>query len=601
MPGEEGPPKWVQSVLGCAAYFMGINKAELDNSFHDGDADIKSTLYVASPPTEILIAQDPTSVNPRTREMRDQAERNGSYHERGEGVVILEEAERFEISIEVLRVEDDTIPGMRNSVHQGQRNRGRTPAGNGHGHGNGQMNGGGRPQGRPRKKEEEKEPEVKILLKRPQPQPQPLPVDSQPPGLSNEHTSGPDASGTTESSDDIVRSLLMPDLPPPAGLVGGLSSLTVDEAGSFDMARTKSINSVLSNQISPPAPQRKLHIIRKSPPSKFVPLTRETHPVRRQADDESSDSGDSQKERHGHGGGRGRGRGGRGGRGGPGRADGGGGRRRKDRSRDDEFKNGNFTLLQRPQPPPQTQSPMPAPASSSVPAPAVRPAVRPARKPPASATQPRPAQAPATPVAPPVRAILQRPPRAPAAMNGHANGNGLRPTPPIARDMQTSWRSKGVPPRPPPPPTALATPNAPVPALAPIRPQVPSAPSILSAGLSAKAPVFEFDEKMLSPGYGSTAPIATSQANGSAEFATNGYARGHHHARGRGGFGPGPKAHHHNQHQHRPPPGPGPGTGHHHHHPHHHQLPDRAPVPSTPPQWQPAPQSAKPIILQRPT
>lgn len=597
MPGEEGPPKWVQSVLGCAAYFMGINKAELANSIGDDDVDVKSTLYVASPPLALLIARDPGNINPETRDEIDQAEREGQYPQRGEGWVVQQEAERFEISIEILRVENDSIPGMRN---QGQRSRGQGAAGNGSGQGgsNGHTNGENRPQGKPRKKEEEKEPEVKILLKRPQPPPPPEPLaNSRPQGTSNAQTSGPDASGTTESTDDIVKSLLMPDFPPPVGLSGG----TIDKAFASDWVHTDfssgPIRSAPSDHVSPPMQRGTLHNVRKSPPSKFVPLTRETHPVRRQADAESTDSDDSHKERNGHGSSRGRGRGGRGGRGSSIRADGGSGRKKKDRPRDDEFRNGNFTLLQRPQPPSQAPpAKLPAP-SASVPATITGLAVRPNKRNPAPSAQPR--SVPAAPAAPPVRAILQRPPHGPGAANGNGKGNPTvapaRPPPPVARDMQTSWRVRGGPPRPPP---AIPAAPPPVPAPSRLSPATVTAPA---PGLSAKAPAFEFDEKMLSPGYGAPIPSApTAHINGFAAFSTNGPGRGHHHGRGRGGFGHGPHGHghHHGHHHHRPPPGPGPIPG--HHQQHLHQLPDRQAAPPTPPQWQPAPQSAKPIILQRP-
>ena len=204
MPGEEGPPKWVQSVLGCAAYFVGINKAELDNTFDRDECEIPPALYIASPSFAIQIAQDPTDTRPLTRENREEAERNGSKNERGEGVILQEEAERFELGIAILRDNDDVQPQFNN---RGDRDRGNWrsgPRGPG-GQADRQRHGTGARS----KKKEEVVPEVKVLLRRPQAQGE-VPFSDQ-----------------SDSPASLVMALPDVSIPPPLGLQSGTLA-TVD-------------------------------------------------------------------------------------------------------------------------------------------------------------------------------------------------------------------------------------------------------------------------------------------------------------------------------------------------------------------------------------
>jgi hypothetical protein len=602
MPGEEGPSKWIQSVLGCAAYFVGINKAELDNTYDRDEREIPPALYIASPSFAIQIAQDPTDTRPLTRENREEAERNGSKNERGEGVILQEEAERFELAIAILRDNDDVQP-LFNSRGDRDRDRDRGNWRNGQRGGNGQTDRQRVGTGARSKKKEEVVPEVKVLLRRPQIQGE-VPLSDQSDSPTSQLMGLPDVS-----------------IPPPLGF------------------QPKTIaNSRSSNEISPPTINRTLPVDTKSPVSKFVPLKRETHPVRRYADSASSNE---EQQRGGRGG-----RGGRGAAAGAGR--GGGSGRNKNRERDSEFKNGNFVLLKRPEPPAPTPASTAKPAStlpprppksngnangSSVPVPAPAPAKQVtilARKPaPAQTTTAKqespkptstPAPAPAPPIQPPAtspaRTLLQRPPRAPAASAAPAP---TAPTAPRSFTPEIRGRGRGrgggrgmafqphTQNRPRPPPTSAPAPT-PVPAPA------PAAPS--PKPMNADAAAFEFDDAMLRPGYGSiSAPyngeIQPTVAEGPVlNLGVNGRGRGRGHAHGRGfgfGFGPGmsrgrggfgpPHPHHHDHHHHQQQP--------HHHHGgfmgHDQSAPHRpAPAPVTPLGWQPA-EPTKKIILQRPT
>jgi hypothetical protein len=442
MPGEEGPPKWVQSVLGCAAYFVGINKAELDNVFDKDERELPPALYIATPSFEIQITQDPTGTRPLTRENREEAERNGSKNERGDGVMLQEEAERFELGIAILRDNDDDKPAFSRSVDRNSRR-------NANGNGNGPVRAGQGDRDRDRrapprpKKKEEAVPEVKVLLRRPQ------------------------AQGESESDSPASITLALPDvsIPPPIGI--------------NPMAISRS-----SNEPSPPIQVHKtLPNDTKSPSSKFVPLTRETHPVRRYAGSSSGSDGPSHKPRGG------RGRGGAAAR----------GSGRKNRERDSEFKNGNFVLLKRPEPVAIPASSKPAPPSrsqASVPAPTSKPPTILARRPvqpdaqsapakrlqspnPAPSSAPTPAPAPA-----PVRTILQRPPAPPAPPAPSAV-----PTAPRAFSERGRERGRGG--------STRGTAFHPIPhAHNQLRRNLPVKPT------AASAEAFEFDDAMLRPGYG---------------------------------------------------------------------------------------------------
>jgi hypothetical protein len=545
MPGEEGPPKWVQSVLGCAAYFVGINKAELDNAFDKDERELPPALYIATPSFEIQITQDPTGTRPLTRENREEAERNGSKNERGDGVMLQEEAERFELGIAILRDNDDDKPAFNRSTDRGSR---RNVNGLGR-NGGGQGDRDRRMPPKPRKKEEAV-PEVKVLLRRPQ------------------------APGESDQSDSPASVLLgLPDvtIPPPMGI--------------NPMAHSRS-----SNEPSPPKQAHKpLPSDRKSPPSKFVPLTRETHPVRRYAGSTDSSDEPTNRERTRSG----RGRGGAAAR----------GTGRKNRERDSEFKNGNFVLLKRPEPAPASPKPTTAPSRSqaSVPAPTPRqptilarrpvpPAVQPPEAKADQSPKPPPAPAPA-PVAAPVRTILQRPPAPPAPPPAPATAP---PTAPRAfTDTRGRGRGRGG--------VSRGTAFHPIPPNQnQNRRNLPVKPTTSSAA------VFEFDDAMLRPGYGAGSGQASStEVSPPSNMGMNGRGRGfaprgHLPMRGRGSVRPPP------QQQHVAPtvqtrplvpstpaftPAPVP-------------VPPPAPTPVYGPTtslvWRPA-EPAKKIVLQRPT
>jgi len=544
MPGEEGPPKWVQSVLGCAAYFVGINKAELDNAFDKDERELPPALYIATPSFEIQITQDPTGTRPLTRENREEAERNGSKNERGDGVMLQEEAERFELGIAILRDNDDDKPAFNRSTDRGSRRNvnGLNRSGGGQGDRDRRM------PPKPRKKEDPV-PEVKVLLRRPQ------------------------APGESDQSDSPASVLLgLPDvtIPPPMGI--------------NPMAHSRS-----SNEPSPPKQAHKpLPSDRKSPPSKFVPLTRETHPVRRYAGSSDSSDEPTNRERTRSG----RGRGGTAAR----------GTGRKNRERDSEFKNGNFVLLKRPEPAPASPKPTAAPSrpQASVPGPAPRQPTILARRPVPPAVQPPPAkalQSPKPPPAPapasvtaPVRTILQRPPAPPAPPPAQ--------TPPTAPRAFTDTRGRvrgrgGV---------TRGTAFHPIPANNQNRRNLPIKPTTSSAA------AFEFDDAMLRPGYGAgSGQVSTgvsSQTHQNSDMGMNGRGRGfaprgHLPMRGRGSVRPPPPQ----QHQVVPPiqsrplvpstPAFTPAS-----------APTPAPVPvygpTTSMVWRPA-EPAKKIVLQRPT
>ena len=563
MPGEEGPPKWVQSVLGCAAYFVGINKAELDNAFDKDERELPPALYIATPSFEIQITQDPTGTRPLTRENREEAERNGSKNERGDGVMLQEEAERFELGIAILRDNDDDQPSFTRGAERGNRRNGNGSARSGAGHGDRDR----RMAPKPRKKEEQV-PEVKVLLRRPQ-----------------------QGESDTDSPASVLLALPDVTIPPPMGI--------------NPMANSRS-----SNEPSPPVQAKKLPTAndRKSPTSKFVPLTRETHPVRRYAGSSSDSDSPPSRDRKVSG------RGGRGGTSGRG-----GGRKNKDR--DSEFKNGNFVLLKRPEPAPPAAA---KPASSSkavgsVPAPttkqptilARRPVPRsdpPPPPPPLGKAVQTPIQPPTTAIASvpaPVRTILQRPlapPVPPTATLTSSPAPTAVPTAPRAFGDRGRGRGRGG------SRGSGITSTAPNPISNPSRKDVPSKP------LTASAAVFEFDDAMLRPGYGSgmgqgqaPAQPADGPSHPRMHGRGRGFGHGHGHmgpSRGRGGFRPPPPHHHHHHHHHggtmghaRPPPPASPVA-----------APAPALVPTQPPpfgpaasiNWRPA-EPAKKIVLQRPT
>ncbi|ORY27473.1 hypothetical protein BCR39DRAFT_226994 [Naematelia encephala] len=141
LPGEL--PRWISNVLACAAYFERIARVE------DAEA-LTAVLCVANPPLSVPPGEE------------------GSHVERGEGALISEQAERFELGVEVLRDEDEEIGrGFGGRDRAAARGRGR---GRGGGGGRGRVAGhsAGRGAGKGTRQKEEPEREVKILLRRPQ-------------------------------------------------------------------------------------------------------------------------------------------------------------------------------------------------------------------------------------------------------------------------------------------------------------------------------------------------------------------------------------------------------------------------------------------------
>jgi hypothetical protein len=144
---ETDLPKWLAAVLGCAAYFT---KQAAEGTAQEEVSG--AVLFVANPPLSVEV--DLT---------RDEKE---GVSERGEGYLVSQEAERFEIALEVLRDEDDEEMGMEGvgASHRGRGGKGRGGRGRGDVRARG---GGGRTGLRGRGSGSEPEREVKILLRRP--------------------------------------------------------------------------------------------------------------------------------------------------------------------------------------------------------------------------------------------------------------------------------------------------------------------------------------------------------------------------------------------------------------------------------------------------
>ena len=150
IPINEGDvlPKWIENILGCAAFFIQIDEAEQNEEAEIG-GEAGAILYVANPPLAVEIKEGDT----------------GNIGQRGEGYILSQEAERFEIPIEVLRDEEEEVE-QELKTKRGPRNRNKQGSGRGKGRGGAQ-----------RKPETSQEREVKILLRRPV-EPDKVPVDT---------------------------------------------------------------------------------------------------------------------------------------------------------------------------------------------------------------------------------------------------------------------------------------------------------------------------------------------------------------------------------------------------------------------------------------
>ncbi|WOO85211.1 uncharacterized protein LOC62_06G008710 [Vanrija pseudolonga] len=156
MAGDMPPPKWVASVLGCAAYFTTISRAE--EALNGLDDEPRPAVLIAHPPLSAEVGPPPVD------ERADAAPaQQHNLAERAEGYTVSLEAGRFELGLEVLRDDDDDEGEVEAVGRRGGRGR-RAPGG-------GEGRGGRGRRGRNREHREaardEPEREVKILLRRP--------------------------------------------------------------------------------------------------------------------------------------------------------------------------------------------------------------------------------------------------------------------------------------------------------------------------------------------------------------------------------------------------------------------------------------------------
>ncbi|WVQ94742.1 hypothetical protein IAU59_001822 [Kwoniella sp. CBS 9459] len=182
MDGDGTMPIWVLKTFSCVAFFKRIMDKEMEMAEDDGlDREIGPILYVGNPPVFVEVEQgrtEPTSLGGRDPDGRN---KDVDYAARGEGHFILEEAARFDLTLEVLRDDDVEVEASGLGRNRGRGNKGRS---NGTGGGGGGSGGGnernrkgrdgkgrsGRGDGRKDKEKEkgsEPEREVKILLRRP--------------------------------------------------------------------------------------------------------------------------------------------------------------------------------------------------------------------------------------------------------------------------------------------------------------------------------------------------------------------------------------------------------------------------------------------------
>ena len=386
-PSEmDGIPKWMDNVLGCAAYFVGIAAAEippsrgqqdgngedrgvgghghgleheheLEHEHVEVDQNLDLDLDLDDNGAVLYIANPPLSVEVKEKDVSGLAER-------GEGYLISQEAERIEIPLEVLRdEEDDTVPlegegggGRRRERGRGGRGGGDRRGGRGRGGGKGGRRGD-------RGGDESSEREVKILLRRPTEGEAETGGGS--PTIPAPHLSSPStanrsplvgnndlnlaSSGQVNGVPTIQPRIDSPRLSipspqiPPSMLSSGprqLHSVTVNPVIQPDPSQP---------QIQPPRGMSSQHP-RPPPLDHHAPFydynPRPGHPFHYAA----SDRDQSDEDPMGRGHGRGSGRGGRG-RGGPGRGGARGGGRGRGRGGRGGGGGGDFVLLQRPGPP----------------------------------------------------------------------------------------------------------------------------------------------------------------------------------------------------------------------------------------------------------
>ncbi|WWD16568.1 hypothetical protein CI109_100995 [Kwoniella shandongensis] len=225
MDGEESLPSWVESIFSCVSYFKRIMDVEDRDAGGEFDRERGPILYIANPPVFVEVEQGRAEPTPSARD--GEKGRDGvDYVARGEGHVVLQEAARFDLTLEVLRDDDVEVEASGlGRTGRGKAGKGRGGGGDGGGKGNGGggrsgKNGksgkGGRSDG---KKEPEATREVKVILRRPQTPPSPAEspsFDSRAP-LEN----GKSIHAKSASSSVVPGHMLQPRIDaPPFGIIG---------------------------------------------------------------------------------------------------------------------------------------------------------------------------------------------------------------------------------------------------------------------------------------------------------------------------------------------------------------------------------------------
>ncbi|WRT65663.1 uncharacterized protein IL334_002608 [Kwoniella shivajii] len=159
MDGDGTLPIWVKKVFSCVAFYKRIMDKELEQSDENGlEKERGPILYVGNPPVFVEIEQGRNEPTPSGGDRHKE-----DFTARADGHVILEEAARFDLTLEVLRDDDTEVEAS---------GLGRSGRGIGKGQGKGRnKNGKSRSDrdGQRKRKEQDIEPvkEVRILLRRP--------------------------------------------------------------------------------------------------------------------------------------------------------------------------------------------------------------------------------------------------------------------------------------------------------------------------------------------------------------------------------------------------------------------------------------------------
>ncbi|ODO09389.1 hypothetical protein I350_02989 [Cryptococcus amylolentus CBS 6273] len=182
MDGEENLPMWLDRVFRCVAYFKMVMDVEEKEwgTMEEGsgfDRETPPILYVGNAPVFVEVEQGRAEPTPSARD----GDKNVDYTARAEGHVILQEAARFDLSLQVLRDDDVEVEaaglGGRRPNHRGSNDRlgggggggRRTGGGNDRRGGRGANAGNNGNRRKEPKKELEPPKEVKILRRQPSP------------------------------------------------------------------------------------------------------------------------------------------------------------------------------------------------------------------------------------------------------------------------------------------------------------------------------------------------------------------------------------------------------------------------------------------------